>query len=115
MIFFYDAICNGLSLLPSYGLELNYESKQYAKSRKKLKDPCFEDVLIQMLKDGYKLDILDIEGEGEHNSSIGIEDVYERVQNTPLNHLCDQINEDGDCYTADAIIQSVFFKDLVFA
>lgn len=112
---FHSALCNGLTMLPGYGLELQYSSKEYAASRKKFTDPCFEDVLIQMLKDGYTLSILDIEGNGDQNKTINIQDVYSRLPKTPLNHLSDMINENDDAYTADAIIQTVFYGELIFA
>lgn len=112
--YFYNALCNGLSMLSGYGLKLEYSGKEYAASRKKMSVACYEDVLIQMLKDGYKLTIVDVEGEGENTKSIGIKDVYTRVAKTPFNHLSDMINEDDVASTADAIIQTVFFEDLVF-
>lgn len=111
---FYNAICNGLSMFSGYGLELQYDSKEYKQSRSKLTDPCFEDVLIQMLKDGYKLTLLDIEGEGEYTRSIGIKDIYANVMKTPMDHLSDMINEEDDATTADVLIQTVFFNEIVF-
>jgi hypothetical protein len=112
--FFHNALCNGLSYMGGYGLELNYNSKQYATSRKKLTDPCIEDVWIQMLHDGYKLTMLDIEGNGDNTQSIGLKEVIARVKNTPIHHLVDMVNGDDDADTADAIIQTVFFNELVF-
>jgi hypothetical protein len=112
---FYNSICNGLSLLSGYGLELSYNDQDYKDAKSKLTDPCFEDVLMQILKDGNTLSILDIEGEGTYNADIKISDVWERVNLTPANYLIDMINENDDADTADAIIQTVFFKSIIFA
>jgi hypothetical protein len=45
---------------------------------------------------------------------ITINDVYERVQNTPLDHLLNMINEEDDADTADVILQTVFYNEVVF-
>lgn len=111
---FYNSLCNGLTLLPGYGLELDYSDAEYKESAAKLESPCYEDVLIQMLKDGYKLKILDHEGDGGYNKEIVIQDVYDRVCKTPFPHLVDMLNENDDAITADAILQTVFFNEVIF-
>ncbi len=75
---------------------------------------CYEDVLMQILRDGKKLSIIDLENGGDYSVSIDLNDVHERVALTPLRHLMDSINENGDAVTADCILQSVFFKEVVF-
>ena len=45
---------------------------------------------------------------------ITINDVYERVQNTPFGHLLNMIEEDDDAETADVILQTVFYNEVVF-
>jgi len=112
--FFYNALCNGLMTLGDYGIELTYNDLEYEASRIKLTDACFEDVLIQMLRDGYKLSTIDHEGDDLYSVSIGINEVYERVKLVPVADLADMINENDDGYTADAILQTVFFKEIIF-
>lgn len=112
--FFYNALCNGLNFMLGYGIELDWDEKEYSKSREKLTDPCLEDVLMQMLKDGYKLIMVDHEGDGENTQSITLADVHERVQTTPFSHLADMIDENDDASTADVIIQTVFFNEVIF-
>ncbi|MEI6508585.1 MAG: hypothetical protein WCO54_08860 [Bacteroidota bacterium] len=111
---FYNALCNGLSLMQGYELEFSYDIEEYKKSRNKLENPCWEEVLMQMLKDGYKLTLIDEGCEGEYTRSITIEDVHERVENTELPHLINMINEQDDCNTADAILQTTFFEEIIF-
>jgi hypothetical protein len=113
--YFYNALCNGLEYINGYGLEFEYDADEYKKSRKKLPEGvCFEDVLMQMLRDGYELTLVDNECEGEYTRSINLKDVHERVQNTPLRHLSNMINENDDAETADVILQTTFFEDIIF-
>jgi len=114
---FHDALCNGLSYVESgYGLRLIFNIDDYDKAKESIKNNnvCFEDIIIQILKDGKSITIEDIEGEGENTSTIYIDDIYDRLPNTPLRHLFDAINEDGDAITADVIIQQVFYEDIIF-
>ena len=112
---FFNALCNGLGYVTSgYGLGLDYDQAAYVAARDKLKSPAFEDVLKQILLDGGTLTMVDIEGDGDMTRTIILEDVYARVQKTPIKHLADMINEEDDADTADAILQTVFFEEIVF-
>ena len=113
--YFYNALCNGLNYVEGYGLGIDFENQDYNAAKDKLTNPCYEDVLMQILRDGNRLTLVDHEGEGDMTRSITIEDVHERVKNAPINHLTDMMNENDDATTADVIIQIVFFKELVFA
>jgi len=113
--YFYNAMCNGFGYMSGYGLELEYDLEEYKTSRTNLGGtPCFEDVLMQMLKDGYKITMVDVECEGEYTRTIGIEDVHNKVGQTPIEHLSDMINENDDATTADVILQTVFFEEIIF-
>lgn len=112
--YFYNAMCNGLGYMGGYGLRLDWNTREYEKSREKLKNPCIEDVFMQMLKDGYKITMVDVECEGEYTRTIGIEDVHNKVGQTPIEHLSDMINENDDATTADVILQTVFFEEIIF-
>ena len=116
---FHNALCNGLGYVEGYGIELDFNKKDYAQAAAVLKQGatdtvCYEDVLMQILKDGKKLTMIDHECEGEYTRSITIKDVHKRVSQTPIRHLMDMINEKDDAVTADVVIQSVFFKDVIF-
>ena len=116
---FYNSLCNGLNELSYYGLQLSFFDADYANAAKKLKETatdtvCYEDVLMQILRDGKKLSVIDNENGGDYSVSIDLNDVHERVALTPIRHLMDAINEDDDAITADCILQSVFFKEVVF-
>ena len=119
--YFYNALCNGLGYTTSgYGLSLDYSDEDYADAKTKLANDnpkslaCFEDVLMEMLRMGKTLTMVDDEGEGDNNSTITLKDVHERVSNAPSRHILDMLNENDDAETADVIIQQVFFNDIIF-
>lgn len=111
--FFHSALCNSLGYVQGYGLELDFKKEDYQSAKAKLESPCYEDVLMQILRDGNKLTLVDLEGSG-YIKSITLNDVHENVQNAPFYHLCNMINENDDAETGDVIIQWVFWQEIVF-
>ena len=117
--YFYNALCNGLSYISDYNLELTYDEKSYndAKNRLKEKSPdtglCYEDILMEILRGGGVLTLEDREG-NEDSASITLQEVHDRVALTQLNHLMNMINEEDDAETADVILQTVFLQDIVY-
>jgi hypothetical protein len=119
---FHNALCNSGNL-PYYGLVLDYDEKDYTKARKSLEAKqkrgeftetiCREDVWVEILRVGGKLTLIDEEN-GVGNKSITLKDVHSRVAKTPLRHLMDAINENDDADTADMILQTVFYKEVIF-
>jgi hypothetical protein len=101
-----------------YGLSLDYDENHYFTARKNLQEKklstCFEDVLMQILRDGGSITLIDEECDGEYTKSITMKDVHERVAKTPIKHLTDAITENDDAVTADVIIQTVFYEDIIF-
>ena len=117
---FHTALCNGLSYISSHGLTLEADEQDYqaAKQSLKSKNPdqgiCYEDVLLEVLRIGKSLTLIDEEGDGDNNSTISLSDVHERVSQTPIDHLTNMITENDDAETADVIIQTVFYQDIIF-
>jgi hypothetical protein len=113
---FHNSLCNGHQIA-HYGLQMDYSEKEYEKAKKRLQkkgeDTCLEDVWLEILRGGGTLTLIDEEN-GMDPSVITIEDVHERVQESPVRHLLDAINEQDDGDTADVILQSVFYQDVVF-
>ena len=59
--FFHNALCNGLDYFSSNGVTLDLNEKNYQKAKKTLAEngnsaPCYEDVMMQMLRNGDTLD-----------------------------------------------------------
>ena len=111
---FYNSICNGLDYISEYGIELDFTKSDYEKAISNGKTSCYEDILMQILRDGNTLKIIDHECDGEYNALITLENVHSRVQNTPTDHLMDAINENDDACTADVILQTVIYEDIIF-
>jgi hypothetical protein len=117
---FYDALCNGLQEMHYYGLELQYKDEDYESAKQSIIERLgvnyaisYEDVLMEILKMGNSLSLADLEG-GQDTQFITLKEVHERVSNTPIRHLMDAINENGDAVTADVIIQTVFLNDVIY-
>jgi hypothetical protein len=115
--YFFNALCNGLGYIESgYGLDLRYDIPQFHNAAKKLKEiglsPCYEDILMQILKDGHEINLYDMEGEEDH--VITLKDVHDKVQNAPADRILEMENENDDADTADVILQSVFFGEVIY-
>ena len=112
--YFYNAICNGLDYMGGYGLRMDYSKEHYDQAKVKLIEPCYEDILMQILRDGNTFGFTDIEGEGSYNIQITLEDVHNKMSNVDPNRLLEMINGDDDAITADVILQTVFYDEVIF-
>jgi hypothetical protein len=117
--YFYDALCNGLGQIGYYGCELDYKAKDYKQAKEKLESTmdtmiCYEDILMQILRDGNELTIVDEEGGDDERYTITMKDVHERMNNVPFHNINNILQSEDDAYDADAIIQTVFFQDVIF-
>lgn len=115
---FFNALCNIGNYMQGYGLVFTIDRKAYETARnhpaQNGKVQYFEDVIMNALRNGAELKIIDEEGEGEYNSSITLSDIHERVPKTPLRSLMEMIEERDDVSTADVLLQTVFFNKIVF-
>ena len=112
--YFYNALCNGVDYIRGYGLAMDFKKEEYAAAKSKLNSPCYEDVFMQILRDGGSLTIVDEECDGEYTRTITLNDIHERVPKTEIRHLMDMVNENDDAITADVILQTVFFNEIIF-
>jgi hypothetical protein len=117
--YFYNALCNavGTGYIESYGIELKYNKEDYGKAAIVLKEKgklvCYEDILMEILRMGNPLTMVDHEN-GEDPISVYLKDIHERVKNAPSEHLLDMHYEKDDACTGDVIIQTVFYNDVIF-
>lgn len=115
---FYDALCNGLNELSYYDLEIDWDENEYKDARIKLKaltpdeTICLEDIFMQMLRSGNTIWIVDSNDDERHPITLKL--VHDRVANTPNRHLMDAINERGDATTADCILQTVIYDEVIY-
>jgi hypothetical protein len=118
--YFYNSLCNGLSYMSGYGLDLECDDAAYKTAKQSLKDKspdttlCYEDIYMEVLRQGGSLVMNDVENDGDYTRSITLNEIHERVQKTMTRHLMDAINETDDAETADVILQTVFFEDIIF-
>jgi len=119
---FYNALCNGLSDFNSHGIQLNYIPDEYKAARELLKaslgenaEVCYEDVLMQILRSGGSLKVIDIEGEGDQDAEITLKDVHERMAEVSFKDLSDMLTENDDAYTADNILQTIFYEEIIYS
>lgn len=117
---FYSALCNALNWLNGYGLVLEYDENLYAAAKSDLRNEkpeeaiCYEDVLMKMLRNGNTLTMVDEEDEGEYTRSITINEVRSRVAQTPYRNLISIIEETDDVSDSDAVLQTVWFEEIIF-
>jgi hypothetical protein len=112
--FFYNALCNGLGYFQSYDIELKYDEAEYKKAKETAKAEddgkvCYEDVLLQMLKNGNTLFAED--SNSDETYTLTLDKIYEQMQEVPANTLLEMINERDDADTADIILQVCFIGE----
>jgi len=112
--YFYNALCNGLGYFESYGIELKYDEKEYQKAKKTAKAEdggavCYEDVYMQMLKNGYTL--LAEDSNANETYTLTLESMYFQMNQVPANTLLEMINERDDADTGDIILQVCFIGE----
>jgi hypothetical protein len=65
-----------------------------------------------MLRSGNTLWVVDSNDDERHPITLDL--IHERVQTTQTNHLMNMINEHDDAITADVIIQTVVYGEIVY-
>jgi len=120
---FLNSLCGVIygNYMEGYGLEWVFDHMIYCKIKEDLrskgKSICYEDVLIEMLKQGHSLTLRDVEGMGdksEYTVSITKKDIIENFKYIPYEVLANFITEDDDIDDHDQVIQYCFYKDLIF-
>lgn len=119
---FYAALCNavGTGYMDGYGIEMECDRSQYKSSKEHLleMDPnkfiCYEDVLMQVLRDGGELTFIDHEGDGDMTRSIALQDVYERMSKVPSTTIMNFNSLNDDAEDADILLQTIFFEEVIF-
>jgi hypothetical protein len=119
---FYNALCNavGTGYMGGYGIELDCDRGQYKDSKERLtmatpnKFFCYEDVLMQVLRDGGQLTFIDHEGDGDMTRSITLQDVHERISKVPPSVIVNYNTLRDDVEDADIVLQTIFFEEVIF-
>ena len=111
----YNCLCDavGTGYLGGYGLTEDLEALNYNKYR--AEGDCFEDVVMKALRAGEAFHVIDEEGDGEYNASFTLAEARERLSSEKIAlDIMDVVNEMGDVITADSIIQTALYGEIIF-
>ena len=115
----HNALCNGLGWISGYGLSVNISKEDYASAKDSLKegDPdrvvCIEDVLMKHLENGNALGFYD--SEQEEHVSFTLDQARENLKSEDVSkHIVDMLNEYDDAITADCILQTALYGEVIF-
>jgi len=124
--YFHSALCNGgISEFQYYDLQLEYNQADYLEAKCSLKAKmvsneiptetiCYEDVLVEILRIGKTLKIVDEGYEGEYSREITLEMVHNNYKFAPAQTLLDYVDGNDDACTADSLLQSIVYKEVIF-
>jgi hypothetical protein len=117
---FHAALCNGLGQVEGYGLSLKAKREEYTEAKATLKKQkgdnvavCYEDILVQILKDGGTLKLRDEEG-GEEDAVVDLATMLERMDTLEDDTKITMIQGYDDADTADNILQIVFLNEIIY-
>lgn len=110
----HTALCDGLSYFCGYGFEIDYNKEQYNEAKEKLNNPCFEDVLIQILKDGNDITFVDVENDGDETSVLNLASFLDRYSLVPKDTIKALKDGDYDAIEADDFLQYILFSEITF-
>jgi hypothetical protein len=120
----HSALCNGLGWISGYGLSVKISKEDYASAKDSLKDEdfnvgsinigiCMEDVLMKHLENGNALEFYD--SEQEEYVGFTLEQAKRNLKDEYVTkHIMDMLNENDDAITADCILQTALFGEVIF-
>jgi hypothetical protein len=124
---FFNSMCNaiGTNYMRGYGIELAYNREEYQTAKSKLlkkasdnytktASVCYEEVLMEILREGGKLTFIDHEGEGCMTRDVTLENVHKRMENVPASTIMNFVQQEDDAEDADVVLQTIFFEEIVF-
>lgn len=115
--FYSSILCNGLQLLNGCGLALQFNDNEYETAKTQLEEnQCYEDVLLQMLKNGNILKIVDVEGNGEYTKKIEYITDFTIIEGKErfLHFFSEIMNEQDDAWDNFNAMQYILYGDLIF-
>ena len=121
---FFNCLCD--NDIQIYDIDWKYNEAFYEQAKKNLMEkykgdtPCYEDILMQMLRDGGKLGIIDFNYEdynfieGYKVFYVTLADIHEKINECPIDQLMNVLNEEYDVSDSDVILQTLFFGEIVY-
>ncbi len=115
----YNSLCNGLSQVCSYyDLQWDVFDDFYSDAKKELKEEkpnetiCIEDILLRVLENGKSIKIVDLENDEIHY--LRLKDAFFKMDKLPLWVVDSFLNETDDSDSADVVLQTCIFGEVIF-
>ena len=96
---------------------LDYDSNEYKEARKRLienrnNEPCYEEVLVEMLENGKS--IYWIDSEDDSRNELTLEKLLNGIKLNAEERPSDCDLDSGDAITVDCIIQYALFNNVLY-
>lgn len=117
----HSALCNGWNEMLHFGLECDYDGDDYAAARDTLiaagntaEELCFEDILIQLVRNGKTITVSDIElgDEPEVVGYLSLANLNANWDKAPARILLAYINGEDDAWTAVDFMQVISMGEI---
>lgn len=100
-------------------IELDYDQKAYEEARESLKAKpggyCWEDVIVEMLRQGYRLAWIDVEEDDfAKRNWFTLDDLMDNFENVQPHHLASMLDGMDDAVTHDSILQCLLMGELIY-
>ena len=108
----YNCFCDsGITELYTCGVNLDYNQKDYNTAKKKLDDPCIEDIYVQMLKDEKPLRFVD----STESVLLSLSIATENFKLPEAIRSCYAIlSEDYDAYACFYVLQFALYGKIIY-
>lgn len=118
----HSIFCNGaLSCFSDYGFVLDWVSSEYGKAKKDLGHEgvgfggvCYEDILVQIVRNGGELIFIDEECEGDNTKKLNLGVLIDGLNNASLDKVFEIINGEDDATTGELVLQEILFGEVIF-
>ena len=114
-----NSLCNGLGQLQAYGLELIFNDEDYTEAKKSYYKrnnqnsvACYEDILLEILTNGKHLSFLD--NETDEIFHLSFELALSNLDKLEVERVIQLIDETDDGETADVVLQTCLFGEIIF-
>ena len=115
----FNSLCNGLGQLYAYGLELIFNDDDYTEAKKsyyertkKISGACYEDILLEILTMGKHITFLDNETDEVFYLTFDL--AMQNLDKLEVERVIQLIDESDDGETADIVLQTCLFGEIVF-
>ena len=99
-------------------IELDYDRNAYFEVRDELrgkgKNDCWEDVIVEMLRQGYRLAWIDVEDDQPERNYFTLAHLMDNFDCIEAHHLADILGGMDDAVTHDSILQCLLLGELIY-